>query len=169
MSNHLDSSPLLAIFRHNLWANKLLFEACAKLSEEQLAAGDPGAFGTVRATLEHLVRAEQRYLWLLTDQTVGERWARDKTPSLDEMRTSIQLTGQALLDFAARVKPTDIGISHWDDKDWSVPAGTLLTQAINHATEHRTNITTILNRLGIQPPGLDGWSYYLALEAQSTN
>jgi len=33
---------------------------------------------------------------------------------------------------------------------------------INHATEHRAQIMAILTQLGIQPPDLDGWSYFEA-------
>jgi uncharacterized damage-inducible protein DinB len=34
-----------------------------------------------------------------------------------------------------------------------------LTQAINHATEHRTQIRTALTQAGIEPPALDGWAW----------
>ena len=35
----------------------------------------------------------------------------------------------------------------------------LLVQAINHATEHRTQISAIITQLGIEPPDLSGWVY----------
>lgn len=35
----------------------------------------------------------------------------------------------------------------------------VLVQAINHATEHRTQIFTILTQQGLEPPVLDGWTY----------
>ncbi len=31
--------------------------------------------------------------------------------------------------------------------------------AINHATEHRTQIKTALSQAGIEPPELDGWTW----------
>ena len=40
-----------------------------------------------------------------------------------------------------------------------MPAMVLLIQAINHATEHRTHIKTILSQQGIQPPEVDSWTY----------
>jgi uncharacterized damage-inducible protein DinB len=36
----------------------------------------------------------------------------------------------------------------------------ILIQAINHGTEHRSQVATILTQLGIQPPGMDGWTYF---------
>ncbi len=40
------------------------------------------------------------------------------------------------------------------------PRPILLTQVINHATEHRAQIMAILTQLGIEPPELDAWTYF---------
>lgn len=34
-----------------------------------------------------------------------------------------------------------------------------MVQIINHATEHREQIRSMLNALGVTPPNLDGWSF----------
>ncbi len=34
-----------------------------------------------------------------------------------------------------------------------------MVQAINHATEHREQISSMLSALGVTPPELDGWAY----------
>jgi uncharacterized damage-inducible protein DinB len=34
-----------------------------------------------------------------------------------------------------------------------------MVQIINHATEHREQINSMLSALGVTPPDLDGWSY----------
>jgi uncharacterized damage-inducible protein DinB len=34
-----------------------------------------------------------------------------------------------------------------------------MVQAINHATEHREQISSMLTALGVTPPDLDGWAY----------
>ena len=35
----------------------------------------------------------------------------------------------------------------------------LVMQAINHSTEHRTQVSTILTQLGLEPPDMSGWEY----------
>ena len=35
----------------------------------------------------------------------------------------------------------------------------VMVQAINHATEHREQIKSMLSALGVTPPDIDGWSY----------
>ena len=41
-----------------------------------------------------------------------------------------------------------------------MPASLILLQAVNHATEHRSQIATILTQLGIEPPAMDGWTFF---------
>ena len=35
----------------------------------------------------------------------------------------------------------------------------VMVVVINHATEHREQISSMLSALGVTPPNLDGWSY----------
>ena len=46
-----------------------------------------------------------------------------------------------------------------DGVKYRFPASGLLIQAINHATDHRSHIATILTQQGIEPLNLDGWKY----------
>ena len=46
-----------------------------------------------------------------------------------------------------------------------IPVGILLIQAINHATEHRAQVATILTQQGSTPPEMDGWTFWAAPEA----
>jgi uncharacterized damage-inducible protein DinB len=40
-----------------------------------------------------------------------------------------------------------------------------MVQVINHATEHREQICSMLSALGIPPPDMDGWAYGEATNA----
>ena len=40
-----------------------------------------------------------------------------------------------------------------------------MVQAINHATEHREQIKSMLSSLGVTPPDIDGWDYGLVANA----
>ena len=42
---------------------------------------------------------------------------------------------------------------------WRMPVSLFLLQAINHGTEHRSQVATILTQLGVEPPNMDGWTY----------
>lgn len=159
--------PLAELLHHHLWANLRLLDTCATLSDEQLDASAPGTFGTIRATLLHIVGAEQGYLIRLTGQQPERRLKRDDNPSIAELREHSRRTGEALLEAAAQMSASDTVELEWDGQRWQVPASVILVQAINHATEHRTNVTTILAQQGIDFPELDGWAYLMTLAEET--
>jgi uncharacterized damage-inducible protein DinB len=153
-------NALTVLFRHNLWANVQLLEICAKLSDEQLDATIIGTFGTIRETMEHIATSERGYFSRIS---TGQRYSEPEgTPrlTLDGIVALSRSTGQGLIEWAAKVQPDDSVQIDWDGTIVPVPVTILLTQAINHATEHRSQIMAILTQSGIQPPELDGWSYF---------
>jgi uncharacterized damage-inducible protein DinB len=156
----MSADTLTTLFQHNLWANVQLLDLCAGLTDAQLDATMIGMFGTIRETLTHIVTAERSYF---TRISTGQRYQEpaDAPPlTLSAMLALARTTGQGLMAWAPKVKPTDTVQVDWDGVMVAVPCTVLLTQAINHATEHRAQIMAILTQLGIQPPDLDGWTYF---------
>lgn len=154
------TNTLTTLFRHNLWANLRLLEQCAGLTDEQLKSTSVGTYGSIQDTLQHIVTAERSYLARLS---TGQPYRRPKDAppmTITEMADSARSTGFSLVDWAPRVQAEDIVQVDWDGTPRDVPKTILLTQAINHATEHRAQIMAILTQLGIEPPELDGWSYF---------
>ncbi len=43
------------------------------------------------------------------------------------------------------------------------PLTGLMTQAINHSTEHRAQVSAIITALGLEPPDMSGWAYMDAM------
>ena len=152
-------TALVTMFRHNLWANLGLIDACVALDETQLAATAVGTYGSIYDTLDHLVRAEQGYLFLLTGDSPVARMHKGDRPTIATLRENARLFGEGLMAVAAGVTPSALANSVEEDGRWAMPAGVVLNQAINHATEHRAHIMTILTQIGIKPPELDGWSF----------
>jgi uncharacterized damage-inducible protein DinB len=161
----MTDETITTLFRHNLWANARLFEVCARLSAEQLNAQIVGTYGSIRDTLQHTVNAERSYLHRLrTGQPY--RPPADAPPlTLSELQESIRLSGEGLVAIASTITAQDRVTVKWDDgTSRSLPCAILLTQAINHATEHRAQIMATLTHIGLEPPELDGWSYFDAHE-----
>ena len=74
---HADEPMLVEQFRHNLWANLKLLDACAQLPPERLRADAPGTFGSIYRTLMHIVRAEEWYNFLFTGQWLAGGMSAD--------------------------------------------------------------------------------------------
>jgi uncharacterized damage-inducible protein DinB len=147
------------LFQHHLWANVRLFEACAALSEAQLDAKIVGTYGSIRETLTHIVTAERNYLHRIT--TGQSRPKTDDTWTMAALLESIRKSGEGLIVAAPKVQANDAVSIHWQDgTSHDVPLTILLTQAINHATEHRAQIMATLTQIGVEPPSLDAWTYF---------
>jgi len=154
------TDTITTLFSHNLWANLRLLKKCAELNSEQLDATIIGTFGSIHATLQHIALAEQSYLSRIS---TGQRYQRPedaKPMTLSEMVASLKETGAGLIEWAKRVQAGNTVLIDWDGTPREVAKTVILTQVINHATEHRAQIMTILTQLGIQPPALDSWTYF---------
>ena len=154
------ANVLVDLFRHNTWANERLLACCAELDDAQLDATGGGTFGSVRDTLVHLFAAQGRYVDSLTGQRpVPMVWEDDPWPGFETLRASAQASHQGLEEVAARADSMKPISREWQGQQVELPVALLLTQAINHATEHRAHINTILTQAGVEPVALDGWAW----------
>jgi len=154
------TDTLTTIFRHNRWANLCLLESCAALTPQQLEATAIGAYGSIRDTLEHIVTAEQSYFARIS---TGQRFPfpEDAPPmTLAAMMDAARTTGDGLIEWAPKVQADDTVQVNWEGTPRAVPKTILLTQAINHATEHRAQVMAMLTQLGVEPPDLQAWAYF---------
>jgi len=153
----MAESYLARIFEHNNWANSKIIEACFTLTDEQLDAPPQAATeGTIRSTLLHLVVAQYNYLRLLT-LPLEERQDRANI-EFSGIQESLKYSGEELLQLARDTgKLPKTRIQTRDG--YYLEAWVLMVQIINHATEHREQIKSMLTSLGVTPPSIDGWDY----------
>jgi len=154
----MTEKAFASLFAHNNWANLQIIDFCLGLSDEELDAGPPAAaYGSIRDTLLHLVRAQQGYLRLLT-LPLEERLGRVVLDFL-ELRESARASGEGFVALAQ--DPDRVArIPRLRTSDgYTVEPWVIMVQAINHATEHREQIKLMLTELGHAAPEIDGWTY----------
>jgi len=155
---------LAKLFEHNHWANLSIIEACSALSDEQLDAEPQTVVkGTVRETLTHLVSSQRGYLALLT-RPVEERLHRTPLDYADLPEVA-RVSGEGLIAFVWDNPEKNLKPQLQTSDGFHVEPWVILVQIINHAHEHREQICSMLNALGVTPPGMDGWSYGEATSA----
>jgi uncharacterized damage-inducible protein DinB len=154
---------LVRLFEHNNWANQHIIQACSELTEEQLDTPPQSVTkGTIRETLTHLVGAQHNYLSLLT--LPPEERIRI-TPEFTELLEVARLSGDGLLALARDPNSDALREPLRTRDNYLVEPWVIMLQAINHATEHREQINSMLSALGFTPPDLDGWSFGEATSA----
>ena len=153
----MTENYLARVFEHNNWANDKIIEACSTLTDEQIDAPPQSATeGSIRSTLLHLVAAQYNYLRLLT-LPFEERQDRIDI-EFGKIQESLQNSGEALLKLARDT--SKLPATRIQTRDgYYVDSWVLMVQIINHATEHREQIKSMLTALGATPPSIDGWDY----------
>jgi uncharacterized damage-inducible protein DinB len=152
-------------FRHNAMMNQRLLEACRKLSSERLAVTAPGTYGSIGATLVHIANAQEGYAARLLETERPERLTEDPFPGFEALEERFA-HGDAQLEEAAMqaTRPGEdrkVQVTGDDPPGtWWMPVSLFLVQAVNHGTEHRSQVATILTQLSVEPPEMDGWRYF---------
>jgi len=155
---------LTEFFRHNAMMNRRLVEACRQLSPEQLGATATGTYGSIGATLVHIANSQEWYAVRLLDTERLERLPEDPFPGFEALAERFA-HGDAQLEMAATHARQDRQVQVTGDDPpgtWWMPVSLFLLQAVNHSTEHRSQVATILTHLGVEPPEMDGWTYFFA-------
>ena len=157
-----DMDLMVEFFRHNTLMSRRVMDACRQLPAEQLGASATGTYGTIGATLVHIANSQEGYAARLLDAERPERLPEDPFPGFEALAERFA-HGDAQLEQAA-ARAADHREVHVTGDDppgtWSMPVSLFLLQAINHGTEHRSQLATILTTLGIEPPEMDGWAYF---------
>jgi uncharacterized damage-inducible protein DinB len=157
---------LTTLYQHHLWANLRLLECCASLTPAQLEATHVGAYDSIIEILRHITGGEQSYFSRISTGKQLQRPADQAPLTMAQMEESLRRTGAGFMEWAAKVQPGDTVEVDWDGTMRDVPKTILLTQVINHGTEHREQIKMILTQLGIEAPDLQGWAYFDAMDQQ---
>ena len=153
------AEPLRAIVGHHVWATLGLLDHCAALSPGQLELTAPGTFGTIHATLEHLVRSDGGYQRRITG---GARVPPpEKLPPLASLRSAMEAQAARWRELLGRVN--DLDATH-PEEPGEYPriehaVGLYFAQAVHHGNDHRTHICTILGAHGLEVPEFSAWEY----------
>lgn len=152
--------PWAQFARYNRLANEKLYEACARLSDEERRRDLGAFFRSVHGTLNHLVLGDT--IWMTRFEggshpsTDLDAILFDKFEALREARGAMDRRIEAF--FAALPAgflerslhyANNAGIESRD------PAHVILPHFFNHQTHHRAQVHTLLSQLGRDPPVLD--------------
>jgi uncharacterized damage-inducible protein DinB len=157
---------LQLLARYNRWMNGKLYAAVAEWDDEALQRDRGAFFGSVFATLGHLVEAD--LIWLMRFAEHSEDFTA--LEPLSALTHPYLLSGPRYGDFAAlrdareRLDETilafagEITAGHVEQRlryhnrageVFDRPLGPLLLHFFNHQTHHRGQVTTLLSQAGI--------------------
>jgi uncharacterized damage-inducible protein DinB len=152
--------------RYNAWVNPRIYDGAAKLSEAAYRADARLFFGSVHATLNHIMAVDRLWTGRVEGKDRGIRALsqilHDDLASLRAARAGEDGYIQALMDrftqadLEACVRYTTLEGETVEARRWD-----LLTGMFNHQTHHRGQIYAVLRQNGIALPDLDVVYYLL--------
>jgi uncharacterized damage-inducible protein DinB len=83
----------------------------------------------------------------------------DPFPGFATLKDVARWAGDELLQMALSARKESLVREREQGQGCEYPLASLIVQEITHATEHRTQIATIITQLGLEPPDLSTWQY----------
>ena len=148
--------------RYNGWANRRLYDACAKLGEPDYRKARPVYFGSIHGTLNHLLVGDR--LWMGRFEAVPSGVTALKQILYDDfasLRAAREAEDSRIIAYAARLSDADVaGILRFrtmapPPTDMATPLSLALGHMFNHQTHHRGHAHGLLSQTEIPPPSLD--------------
>ena len=157
---------------YNAWANRLIYAAAADLSEEELHRDTGAFFGSVFATLSHLITADRIWLNRFTGQGPKPKALNERPyERFEDLRAARIEEDDRLIRFTRSLTPdaTEQPFSYSPVSSPEIVTQKLwpaLTHIFNHQTHHRGQVHAGLTSMGKPSLGLD-LIYFLRSEGKA--
>ena len=138
--------------RYNRWFNGQLLAACKELTDSQRKQDMQAFFGSIHATLNHILLADKLWLGRFSGQPFAvtglDQQLHDDFDALCEDRRQ---TDQAISRIVSATTSWESNLTFTDTFGVTreIPTHQAIGHIFNHATHHRGQITTLLAQLGV--------------------
>ena len=166
------------ILKHMAWANQEIISKIAELPKEALDAYAVNPEWTVGTIIRHIGSASNWYVWRLLDRdafTADEKAYWDdrlkdddeESPKMQDINYVLEVlrSSDVLLLEQSRLPDADVP-REFRGEQHVFKRSTILSQAVHHATEHRAQAVSALERRGFDSILLDDydvWSYQIKI------
>lgn len=152
--------PFRSMAYNNGWANHRLLSACARLSQAEFVAPRVGFFGSLRATLNHILVVDLFYVDAMEGGRLGPAAWRDEEPckTIDALRRAQADVDARLIRLVEGLDAAGLErmvIVHRGDHDQHERMDRLLLHLFEHQIHHRGQAHGQLSATTVAPPQLD--------------
>jgi uncharacterized damage-inducible protein DinB len=149
-----------AMASYNRWQNETLYAAASTLTDAQRKEPRGAFFGSIHATLNHLVWADQiwmsRFAGTPQPKAATVPTSVDMYPDWDDLVRERRAFDEVIIGWAERLDPAWLeGDLTWYSgaagREVTKPKAVLLTHFFNHQTHHRGQVHCMLTQCGAKP------------------
>ena len=156
----MTSSYFHRFGRYNAWANRRLYEACAALSPADYRALRPSFFGSIHATLNHILVGDRVWMGRFDGVPSGiERLDQILYDAFADLRAAREAEDARILGFVSGLGDDAIAAMlryrNMAGEPQETPLAWTLAHFFNHQTHHRGQVHGMLSGTPVAPPPLD--------------
>ncbi len=145
--------------RYNAWANERLYDACARLDDREYRAPRPSFFGSIHATLNHLLVGDRLWMSRIEGPPLGYALNQILHEDFAELRAARRAQDESFIRLVAGLpaerldQPLDY--ANTKGQRFQTPLRLVMGHIINHQTHHRGQVHDMLSQTAVPPPELD--------------
>lgn len=155
----MNISVIQWLFDYNYWANHLILDRTAALSQEQVTQPNTFPYGSLLGTLEHLLDAEYVWRTILQNRRYTSSLVDNETfPTFDSIVTYWEKEEAAMRAYLNSLQDSDLDTI----VRYEIPDGVrervlwqCLVHVVNHGTQHRSECAQMLTNFGHSPGDID--------------
>ncbi|RTL66359.1 MAG: damage-inducible protein DinB [Hyphomicrobiales bacterium] len=150
--------------RYNRWQNRSIYAAAGRLDDAGRRVHRGAFFGSIQATLCHILWADQTWMVRLADwPPPPARTIRDSVGMIEawmDLAAARARFDDKLVGWADALEPADLeGTLTWFSgaagRNMTKPRETILVHIFNHQTHHRGQVHAMLTAAGAMPDDTD--------------
>ena len=153
----IDAEYCQTMAAYNGWMNRKLYDAAARLPDEERKADRGAFFGSIHSTLNHILWGDRVWLSRFNGRShPAGAIGVDLYDAFAELLDARRAMDDEISSWAATVDNAALaGTLTWfsgvAQRELSRPRWLCVTQMFNHQTHHRGQVTTLLKQAGIDP------------------
>jgi len=148
---------------YNRWQNGNLYGAADRLTDAQRKEARGAFFGSIRATLNHLVWGDQIWMSRFAGTPKPKGGIAESVALLDvwdDLKRERQAFDRVIVDWASTLDPRWLeGDLTWFSgaagREVTKPKALLVAHMFNHQTHHRGQVHCMLTQCGVKPGATD--------------
>ena len=151
----------VTLAQYNQWQNNSLREHVDAMNEADLRADRGLFFGSILATLDHIMWADLLWLNRLDDRFAVPTFPdKDAVISVSDWSNDRQALDSQIVEWAKSLTDADmVGDVVWESKiygkTFTNDRGLAITHMFNHQTHHRGQVHAMLTKEGLKAPVSD--------------
>jgi uncharacterized damage-inducible protein DinB len=156
----MNTSDLRTLYDYNYWARDQVLRSVSNLSHDQLTAQSSMAFGSMLGTLTHMLNAE--WVWRMRSQKNISPTAmllEERITDFESLRNTWLEEEAEMRSYLSELESGDlervVTYKRMMGQDQDNILWHILVHVINHGTQHRSEVASVVTELGFSPGDLD--------------